>query len=156
MMERLRTKFSISKQLYREVLAEFFCTAILLFGGTSTVAQFVVSYRQTDEWVCVAMGWGIALWLAVQMGMRISEHLFSCRFLIFVAAQNAGAFMGALGTFIVYYDGINAYDGGTRQVTGPLATAGIFATYPKPYLSTLGGFLDQVFGTAILCLGVAT
>lgn len=29
-------------------------------------------------------------------------------------------------------------------VTGVKATAGIFATYPAPYLSLLGGFIDQV------------
>jgi glycerol uptake facilitator-like aquaporin len=46
---------------------------------------------------------------------------------------------------------LNAFDGGVRQVTGPLATAGIFSTYPQPYLSTFpGGFIDQVVGTAIL------
>ncbi len=34
---------------------------------------------------------------------------------------------------------------------GPQGTAGIFATYPQPYLSTFpGGFIDQVVGTAIL------
>jgi len=32
------------------------------------------------------------------------------------------------------------------------ATAGIFATYPQPYLSLLGGFVDQVVGTALLVL----
>ena len=36
------------------------------------------------------------------------------------------------------------------QVLGAQGTAGIFATYPAPYLSTLGGFIDQVIGTALL------
>jgi len=35
-------------------------------------------------------------------------------------------------------------------VAGTHGTAGIFATYPKPYLSTLGGLLDQIVGTALL------
>ena len=31
-------------------------------------------------------------------------------------------------------------------------TAGIFATYPSPHLSMLGGALDQVLGTLLLLL----
>lgn len=33
---------------------------------------------------------------------------------------------------------------------GPQGTAGIWATYPQPWLSTWGGFIDQVVGTALL------
>ncbi|XP_069482966.1 aquaporin-7-like isoform X2 [Ambystoma mexicanum] len=44
------------------------------------------------------------------------------------------------------------YCGGNLTVTGPCATAGIFATYPAPYLSIGGGFVDQVIGTAALLL----
>lgn len=35
-------------------------------------------------------------------------------------------------------------------MTGPNATAGVFATYPKPFLTTANGFADQFFGTALL------
>ena len=45
---------------------------------------------------------------------------------------------------------LSAFDGGTRQVLGPQGTAGIWATYPQPWLSTWGGFIDQVVGTALL------
>jgi glycerol uptake facilitator-like aquaporin len=38
-----------------------------------------------------------------------------------------------------------------RQVLGAQGTAGIWATYPQPFLSTFpGGFIDQVVGTALL------
>ncbi|VDK47093.1 unnamed protein product [Cylicostephanus goldi] len=37
-----------------------------------------------------------------------------------------------------------------------MATAGIFSTYPKPYLTVVGGMIDQIFGTVMLCMGVAT
>jgi glycerol uptake facilitator-like aquaporin len=48
-----------------------------------------------------------------------------------------------------------AFDGGVRQVVGEKATAGIFATYPQPFLSAFpGGFVDQVVGTALLMLGI--
>ena len=37
-------------------------------------------------------------------------------------------------------------------MVGEKATAGIFATYPQPFLSTFGGLVDQVVGTALLLL----
>ncbi|XP_058841981.1 aquaporin-7 isoform X2 [Acipenser ruthenus] len=49
-------------------------------------------------------------------------------------------------------DALFEFCGGNFTVTGPRATAGIFATYPAPYLSVGGGFLDQVLGTAMLLL----
>ena len=39
-------------------------------------------------------------------------------------------------------------------MTGALGTAGIWATYPQPWLSTLGGLVDQIVGTAALVLVV--
>jgi glycerol uptake facilitator-like aquaporin len=35
-------------------------------------------------------------------------------------------------------------------VSGPNATAGLFATYPQPYLTVRGGIVDQLIGTAVL------
>ena len=52
--------------------------------------------------------------------------------------------------YVTYRDALMAFDGGLRQVAGAQGTAGIFATYPAPYLSLLGGFVDQVVGTALL------
>ncbi|EYC05079.1 hypothetical protein Y032_0084g1767 [Ancylostoma ceylanicum] len=170
LVDRLRQKLNIGNELYRAALAELFCTGFLLFGGTCVNAQFILSQRRTNEWVCVAVGWGIVLLFAVQMGFRISgAHLNpavsfflftqgkinALRFIVFVVAQNIGAFLGALSTFIVYYDAISHFDNRTRYVSGPRATANIFATYPQPHLSTFGGIIDQVAGTAVLCLGVA-
>ena len=37
-------------------------------------------------------------------------------------------------------------------VTGALGTAGIWATYPQPWLSTVGGLIDQIVGTAVLIM----
>ena len=62
---------------------------------------------------------------------------------------------GAAVTFFTYREAFDHFDGGARQVTGPLATAGIFATYPQSFLSAFpGGFVDQVVGTALLMLGI--
>src|SRR5207245_11166846 len=43
------------------------------------------------------------------------------------------------------------FDDGVGQVTGAHATAGIWATYPHGFLSTVpGGLIDQIVGTALL------
>lgn len=44
----------------------------------------------------------------------------------------------------MFTDAIHHYCSGNFTVSGPKATAGIFATYPAPYLSIQIGFLDQV------------
>jgi MIP family channel proteins len=73
----------------------------------------------------------------------------------YALAQTAGAFAGAAVTYVTYREAFAAFDGGVRQVVGEKATAGIFATYPQPFLSAFpGGFVDQVVGTALLMLGI--
>jgi glycerol uptake facilitator-like aquaporin len=67
-------------------------------------------------------------------------------------AQLGGAFCGAAVTFLTYREALDHFDGGVRSVAGPHATAGIFATYPQPFLSLAGGIVDQVVGTALLLL----
>ena len=68
----------------------------------------------------------------------------------YVVAQVLGAFAGAAVVYLTYREAFAAFDGGVRQMLGAQGTAGIFATYPAAYLSTLGGFVDQVVGTALL------
>lgn len=89
---------------------------------------------------------------------------------LYVCAQFLGSFLAAGMIYAVYYgqtvpqlqyitaaflfavlsmlfpsaEAIYDYCGGNMTVTGVRATAGIFATYPAPYLSLLGGFIDQV------------
>ena len=58
------------------------------------------------------------------------------------------AFCGAGTAFFVYREAFNAFDGGTRRMD----TAGIFATYPGAHLSTMGGLIDQIVGTALLLM----
>jgi glycerol uptake facilitator-like aquaporin len=66
-------------------------------------------------------------------------------------AQIAGAFVASAVVYLTYHEALNAFDGGVRQVLGAQGTAGIWATYPQPFLSTFpGGFIDQVVGTALL------
>lgn len=52
--------------------------------------------------------------------------------------------VSVLSILFPYAEAIYDYCGGNLTVTGVKATAGIFATYPAPYLSLLAGFIDQV------------
>uniref|UniRef100_A0A8C7X3G9 Aquaporin 7 n=1 Tax=Oryzias sinensis TaxID=183150 RepID=A0A8C7X3G9_9TELE len=73
---------------------------------------------------------------------------------LYICAQLLGSFLASGTIYAIYYEAIHNYCGGNLTVTGPKATAGIFATYPAPYLSLVAGFVDQVFGTAMLLLCV--
>ncbi|VDK18879.1 unnamed protein product [Anisakis simplex] len=129
------------------------------FGGCSSTAQYVLSKQRNNAYVGVCFGWGLSLVFAVYGGFHISgSHLNPAvslflltmgrisvlRFVVYSGAQIFGAFVGAMITYFLYFDALNFYDGGTRQVTGPYATASIFATYPQNYLSLGGGLIDQV------------
>ena len=69
----------------------------------------------------------------------------------YIAAQFAGAFLASVLVFVTYREALDRFDGGVRQIGGALGTAGIWATYPQPFLSTFpGGLIDQIVGTALL------
>jgi glycerol uptake facilitator protein len=72
----------------------------------------------------------------------------------YIAAQVAGAFLGALLVYIVYKAAIDSYERANHITRGDLnsiPTYSIFATFPAKYFGTwLGPFIDQVVGTAFL------
>ncbi len=152
-----------SLKLKRELLAEFLGTLVMLTFGTAVVAQVLLSKEKNGQYLSINLAWGLGVTMAVYvaggvtgahlnpavtLAMAMRRALSWRRVLPYWIAQTAGAFAGAAITFILYRDAFNAFDGGTRQ----MATAGIFATYPQPYLSTMGGLLDQIIGTAFLLL----
>jgi MIP family channel proteins len=149
----------------REALAEFLGTFVLIVFGAGVVAQFVLSGGASGSYLAINIGWGIAVTLgcyvaggvsgahlnpAVTLAVAVHRGFPWRKVPAYVAAQTAGAFTGAAVAFFSYREAFDAFDGGVRQVTGPLATAGIFATYPQPFLSLAGGFVDQIVGTALL------
>jgi len=156
----------MSTALWREVLAEFFGTFILIVFGVGVVAQTVLSKGAAGSMLSINIAWG----LAVAMGCYVSAgvtgaHLNPAvtialaahrrfpwnKVLPYSLAQLAGAFAASAVVFITYHEALNAFDSGVRHVVGPQGTAGIWATYPQPFLSVFpGGFIDQVLGTALL------
>jgi MIP family channel proteins len=157
------------KGALREAAAEFLGTFVLIAFGTGVVAEVVLSGGANGSALSIHLGWGLAVVLGIYVSAGVSgAHLnpavtlafatlrgFPWRKLpAFVLAQLLGAFAGAALTFLTYREAFDHFDGGVRQVTGAHASAGIFATYPQPFLSLPGGFVDQVVGTALLMLGI--
>lgn len=153
----------------REAAAEFFGTFILIAFGVGVVAQTVLSKEVNGSFLAINIGWGIAVMLgiytsagvsgahlnpAVTVALAVHRQFPWAKVLPYSVAQIAGAFAASAVVFLTYREAFSAFDGGARMVEGATATAGIFATYPKPYLSIAGGFVDQVVGTMLLMAGV--
>lgn len=149
----------------REALAEFFGTAILITFGLGVVAQTVLSSNGAGSPLGIHLCWGLAVILGVYASAGVSgAHLNPAVTLAlavrrgfpwrrvgpYVIAQMLGAFAGAAVVYLTYHEALTAFDGGLRQIAGAQGTAGVFSTYPAAYLSTFGGFVDQVVGTALL------
>ncbi|KAI6174419.1 Major intrinsic protein domain containing protein [Aphelenchoides besseyi] len=170
LLYRIADRFEWDKNLVACVLCELVCSFFLMYGGLSINAVEKIQNQTTHiekfEYG-IAVSWGLWILITNYIGFQLSgphcnpamSFLFYVlgaiplkRFLLYVMAQLIGCYLGALFVFILYLDGISYFDGGIRQVHGPNATADIFATYPKEYLSVTGAFFDQFFTTAILSL----
>ena len=152
--------------VFREVLAEFLSTFVLILFGVAVVAQVVLSGNANGTYLSINLGWGLAVMFgcyvaggvsgahmnpAVTVALAVHRGFAWNKVGPYIAAQFAGAFIASIVVYLTYYEAINAFDGGVRHVTGDLGTAGIWATYPQAFLSTFpGGFVDQVVGTALL------
>jgi len=151
----------------REALAEFLGTFVLILFGVGVVAQVTLGGGANGQYLSINLAWGLAVTLGVYVSAGVSgAHLNPAVTVAaavwrefpwskvgpFVLAQVAGAFTASAVVYATYADALTHFDGGVRQVSGALGTAGIWATYPQPWLSTLGGLIDQIVGTAILVL----
>lgn len=151
--------------LMREAVAEFCSTFILLIFGMASVAQMVLSNWKFGNFFSVNFGWGMGVTLgcywaggisgahmnpAVTLAFAVVKRLPWRKVPVYWAAQLLGAFVASVCVYGVYYDALNAFDGGVRHILGPKGTAGIWATYPQSFLSIGNGFADQFLGTALL------
>jgi len=157
-----------SSPLAREMAAEFLGTFVLIVFGAGVVAQVVLSGGSSGNYLSINLAWGLGVTMAIYVAGGVSgAHLNPAvtvafavhrkfpwsKVLPYSIAQLIGAFVASATVFVVYREALNAFDGGIRQISGAHGTAGIWATYPQPFLSTFpGGFVDQVAGTALLVL----
>jgi len=154
------------RPIVREMLAEFLGTFVLIVFGVGVVAQFVLSKGAAGSYLAVNIAWGLAVAMgcyvcagvtgahlnpAVTIGLAVHRNFPWNKVAPYALAQTAGAFVASAVVYLTYSEALTAFDGGVRQVTGAQGTAGIWATYPQPFLSVFpGGFVDQVVGTALL------
>ncbi len=158
----------MSRSLMHELAAEFLGTFVLIVFGVAVVAQVVLSDQQNGDYLSINFGWGLAVTMgvyvaggvsgahinpAVTVAMAVLRGFAWRKVLPYCMAQLAGAIVASAVVYMTYHEAINHFDGGTRQIVGAQATAGIWATYPQPYLSNApGGLIDQIVGTALLVL----
>jgi MIP family channel proteins len=159
----------MDRRLTRELAAEFLGTFLLLTFGIAVVAQVVLSKQTAGSYLSINIGWGLAVMIgayaaagvsgahlnpAVTIALAVHRRFPWGKVLPYSLVQIAGAFAGAALVFLVYREAFTAFDGGVRSASGATATAGIFATYPQPFLSLAGGLVDQIVGTALLIAGI--
>ncbi|HKC75945.1 MAG TPA: MIP/aquaporin family protein [Chloroflexota bacterium] len=154
-------------------MAEFFGTMVLLLFGDGCVATFALFTNLglgTRTWTVIMLGWGLAVMLGIYVSGAISgAHLNPAitlslaatgrfpwrKVLPYCVAQVLGAFVAAAILWFVYQGGIsNALHGAALSPTNVSTIGGIFYTYNKPFVGTLGAFGDEFLGTALL-VGIA-
>lgn len=159
----------MNNETLREALAEFLGTFVLIVFGVGVVAQVVLSGQASGTYLSINLAWGLAVVMgcyvaggvsgahlnpAVTVSLAVHRGLPWAKVGPYVVAQVLGAFAASAIVYLTYSEALTAFDGGMRQVGGPRATAGIWATYPQLFLSTFGGLVDQIVGTFMLMLVV--
>jgi len=180
-IELLRRRFHQRNPLVVNLLSEFFATTLLLFVGTGICAQFILSEGKLNTWFHINLGWGILVALcvygtfytsgghmnpAVSLAMVTMGKLSFHHFLLYSVVQTVGAFIGAGLSFSVYSDEIHHFINdvhpssvelaGVLRINGAKATAGMLCSFPQDHISNTTAFIDQVVGTALLVLFIAT
>ncbi len=157
---------SKESNLVGEMLAEFLGTMVLILLGDGVVAMVVLFGNDVPGGVFkggytnITLGWGLAVFMGICVAGRVSgAHLNPAvtltvavfrgfpwtKVLPYSLAQIAGAFAGAALVFVNYRPAFQAFDPELSK------TAGVFATFPPPFVDHwLPGLVDQVIGTALL------
>lgn len=146
-----------------EFIGELFGTAILIIFGAGVCANTSLnkSYAKDAGWIVVALGWGLAVTLAiyavgnisgahlnpaVTLGLALSGTFAWNMVIPYIIAQLIGAMLGAS---IIYLQFLPHWketkDAGTKL--------GIFATGPA-IKHTFSNVISEVLGTAVLMLAL--
>jgi len=168
----------MKNKLAGECIAEMFGTFILVLLGVGVVANVGLAPRTAPasyDWLLINIGWCFAVVIAVYTVAGVSgAHLnpavtlamavkrgFPWRKVFpFWTAQMAGAFLGALGVYLAYSDGLIAAGLPNVFTTGP------GAVFSAPYWGTeavrqsvgsysiLTATISEALGTAVLLWGI--
>lgn len=157
------------KALWGECLSEYLGTFILVFVGCGTVAGLVLNDVNLGQWE-VSLVWGLAVAMAIYVTGAISGTHINPAVTVtlavfrrfpwgkvgpYILAQMAGAFTGAAVTYGLYRKAFTHFESSEGIVRGSaesVATAGIFSTYPAPFLSNVDAFFVEFAITALLLI----
>uniref|UniRef100_A0A8C9B1S4 Aquaporin 7 n=1 Tax=Phocoena sinus TaxID=42100 RepID=A0A8C9B1S4_PHOSS len=161
-----RMQTVLQKEMVREFLAEFLSTFVMMVFGLGSVAHMVLGDKM-GSFLGVNLGFGFGVTMGVHMAGNISgAHMNAAltftncalgrmswkKFPVYVLGQFLGSFLAAATIYLLFYTAIIDYSGGSLTVTGPTATANIFATYLPDHMTLWRGFLDEVLVTGMLQL----
>lgn len=165
------------KGLTGELMAEFFGTFILILLGDGVVANVGLAPRLAApayNWNTIALGWGFAVVMAVYiaggvsgahinpavtLGLAVKRGFPWSKVAPYILAQIAGAFVGALGVYLVYLEGLqgagmpNVWCTGPGSVFGSAFWGGVTEGSGTAY-SMLNASLAEFIGTMMLLWGV--
>jgi glycerol uptake facilitator protein len=160
-----------------ELIGEVFGTFILILLGDGVVANVGLAPRLAApayNWNTITIGWAMAVMVAVYVSGGVSgAHLNPAvtvalavkrgfpwgKVVPYIIAQLVGAFLGALGVFLCYMDGLVAAGMPNVWCTGP---GGVFSAtfWGGEGAAAVGSyslgiaFVCEIFGTAVLLWGV--
>lgn len=143
--------------------AELVGTALLVLLGDGVVANVVLqrSKGQNSGWIVIAVGWGLAVTMAayavkafsgahlnpaVTLAMALLGKFAWAGVPAYLAAQLAGAFLGAALVWLAYLPH-------WKETPDPAAKLGVFCTAPA-LRRTGANLLCELIGTFVLVLGI--
>jgi glycerol uptake facilitator protein len=144
-------------------LAEFFGTflLILLGGGVNAAVSLKKSKSENGGWLMIAIGWGLAVMLAIYAVGNISgAHLnpavtialaingiFATDLIFgYIVAQFAGAIVGATLVWVQYLPH-------WKETADPSAKLGVFCTAPA-IRNTFANLISEIIATMVLVLAL--
>ncbi|MBV6817828.1 propanediol diffusion facilitator PduF [Rahnella sp. PD12R] len=150
-----------------QCLAEFLGTGLFLFFGISCLAAVKVAGASFGLWeICIVWGLGISLAVYLTAGISgahlnpaitIALWLFASfpgrKVVPYIIAQVAGAFGGALLTYLLYHNLFTEFESAHQMVRGSvesLQLASIFSTYPAAAISVWQAAFVEIVITSIL------
>lgn len=169
------------KSLMSELIGEVFGTFILILLGDGVVANVGLAPRVAStayNWNTITLGWAFAVIVAVYVSGGVSgAHLNPAVTIMlavkrgfswakvgpYIVAQVLGAFLGALGVYLVYMEGLqaaglpNVWCTGPGSVFGAAVFGGVMPDAmlaSKTSYSLLNASIAEFFGTAVLVWGI--
>lgn len=165
------------KGLMGELIGEVFGTFILILLGDGVVANVGLAPRTAApsyNWNTITIGWAFAVIVAVYvtggvsgahinpavtLALAVKRGFAWAKVIPYWIAQMVGAFLGALGVYLVYLDGLvaagmpNVWCTGAGGIFAQSFWGGAGAASIGSYSLTIA-FIAEIFGTAVLLWGV--